>query len=380
MGYGTGDLNDPVYALAVLGTDVIVGGTFRDAANISEADFVAKWDGTSWSALGANGYNDGALGGDVMALTVDGTDLYAAGWFTGVLNNGTLIGEADYVAKWDGSDWSAVGNNGSGNGSLNSGVLALAMVGTDLYVGGWFTDVNNGGTSLTAADYIAKWDGSNWSALSSNGASGGSLNSPVRAIEGSGSNVYVGGDFTNVNNAGISLTAADYVAKWDGSNWTALGYNGGAPAQGSLNSSVYALAASGSDLYVGGAFTNVNDSGTVLSAADYIAKWDGANWSALGSNGALNGSIAHYVYDILVYGSSVFVGGEFNLVNNGGTFITAADSVAEWDTIGGNWYALGDDGAGGGSLTKPVHALIIGGSDLYVGGLAGRCEQRRHIH
>ena len=41
---------------------------------------------------------------------------------------------------------------------------------------------------------------------------------------------------------------------------------------------MYALAVSGSDLYAGGYFTTAGG-----SAANYIAKWNGSSWSALGS-------------------------------------------------------------------------------------------------
>jgi len=41
-----------------------------------------------------------------------------------------------YVAKWNGSSWAALGSNGSGIGALNHRVDALAVSSTDLYVGG----------------------------------------------------------------------------------------------------------------------------------------------------------------------------------------------------------------------------------------------------
>ncbi len=146
-------------------------------------------------------------------------------------------------------DWSALGSNGVGGGSLNYHVYALAVSGSDLYVGGLFTDVNNYGETLYAADYIAKWDGMNWSELGSGSSGNGSLNSYVYALAVSGSDLYVGGYFTNVNNSGTTLTAADYIAKWDGTNWSALG--SGSSGDGSLNNYVYALAVSGTNLYVG---------------------------------------------------------------------------------------------------------------------------------
>ena len=112
--------------------------------------------------------------------------------------------------------------------------------------GGWFTDAGD----VAAADHIAKWNGTAWSAL------GTGLNGIVKAIAVSGSDVYVGGWFTDAGDVAV----ADHIAKWNGTAWSALGTG--------LNSTVNAIAVG--TLYVGGWFT---DAGGV-AAADYIAKWD----------------------------------------------------------------------------------------------------------
>jgi len=109
----------------------------------------------------------------VNALAVSGSILYAAGAFT---NAGGSA--ANYIAKWDGSSWSPLGSG------MNSAVSALALSG-DLFAGGAFT--NAGGS---AANHIAKWDESSWSPL------GSGMNSDVKALAVSGSNLYVGGAFT----------------------------------------------------------------------------------------------------------------------------------------------------------------------------------------
>ncbi|MCB0266485.1 MAG: hypothetical protein KDH98_25305, partial [Calditrichaeota bacterium] len=197
-------------------------------------------------------------------------------------------------------------------------ITALALAGSELFTGGTFYDLNNGGTVLPQADYIARWNTgtSAWSSLgtAANGALvNGYTGSRVNAIAVVGTAVYVGGFFSNISNHGINIPEADYIAKWDGSNWSALGSNGA--GNGALFNRVEALAVNGTDLYVGGAFINVNNNGVMLPTADYIAKWDtlSESWSALGSNGAGNGALpsGSVVAALAFNGSTLIVGGGF---------------------------------------------------------------------
>src|SRR5437016_5069875 len=68
-------MNGEVDALAVLGSDLYAGGEFTTAGG-SAANRIAKWDGSSWSALGSG------MNGTVVALALSGSDLYAGGGFT----------------------------------------------------------------------------------------------------------------------------------------------------------------------------------------------------------------------------------------------------------------------------------------------------------
>ena len=378
-----GSIAGDIFAVAVSGTDVYVGGVFANVSNngieVPAADYIAKWNGSKWSALGSDGAGNGSFGvyTEIDVIAVSGTDVYVGGSFSDVNNNGTILTAADCIAKWDGSNWSALGSNGAGNGSLNHYVNALAVSGTNLYVGGKFKDISNNGTVLPAADYIAKWNPQtgNWSALGSNGAGNGSLNDGVSSIAVSGTNLYVGGYFENVNNNGTVLPAADHIAKWNGSAWSALGSNGA--GDGSLNSSVLSLAVSGTNLYVGGYFENVNNNGLVLPAADYIAKWNGSAWSALGSNGTGDGSLNEPVHAIAVSGTNVYVGGDFLDVNNNGKVLPAADVIAKWDTLTGAWSALGSNATGSGSLENSyVMSIAVNGTDVYAGGFFENVENK----
>ena len=213
--------------------NLYIGGNFNVAGDVI-ANRVAKWDGSSWSALGSGisgGIGEGYA--QVSALAVSGSDLYAGGYFTtagGIAANG--------IAKWDGSSWSALGS-----GMIDGGVLALAVAGNDVYAGGYFATAGG-----HAANSIAKWDGSSWTAL------GSGVDGSVSALAVSGSNLYAGGYFTTAD-----WSPANYIAKWNGSNWSALGSG--------MNGTVSALAVSGSDLYAGGWFTTA---GGKVSA--YIAR------------------------------------------------------------------------------------------------------------
>jgi hypothetical protein len=257
------------------GSNIYAGGIFINAAGIPEADAVAKWNGSAWSALGSNGSGNGAIvccaGQSVNSLLLSGSALYVGGIFTNVAG----IPEADYIAKWNGSSWSALGSNGSGDGALNYAAFALAASGSDLYVGGGFTNA----AGLAAADFVARWNGSSWASLGSNANGNGALNNWVYALTISGTDVYVGGVFS----AAFGIPQASGIARWSGSAWSALGSNGAGygPLQGSYPYT-YALAVSPTrgSLYAGGGFQDV----AAIAPADFVAEWSLIPFTDIGSS------------------------------------------------------------------------------------------------
>ena len=410
-------LNDTVRSITLIGSDVYVGGDFNNAGGIPEADHIVKLSFGVWSALGNNGAGNGAIPNSVFALATNGTSVFAGGAFDVVQNGNTTLYQNNYFSQWEIGIWIA---NTPRSGSLTSKVNSVAVNGTDVYVGGEFINLSNNGVINPAADYIAKWDGTNWSNLG--GAPfglNGSLNGAVNSIAVSGSNIYVGGNFTDVNNNGGILTAADYITKWNGTNWSALGstvalnapvnalavksnfvyvggsfqnaggisaadyfakfdtvFNGwsslgnnGLPSNGSLNSSVYAIALQGDYIYVGGAFTNVNSNGLLLPQADYIARWDlnNSEWLPVGSGSFP--ALSNTVYALLsskLNTTDVYVGGSFINVTDNFSAIPQADYIAKWN--GTNWSAIGDDGSGNGALTGTVRAIAMFGNQIFAGG------------
>ncbi|MBX3374810.1 MAG: hypothetical protein KF817_13345 [Phycisphaeraceae bacterium] len=322
-----------VSALAVIdhGTGdgpVLYAGGGSSAAGFPSAHFVARWDGSDWSPLGAG------TNGPVNALTVyddgagGGPALYAGGSFD------TAGGvPANRIARWDGSGWSPLGA-----GILGS-VRALAVIDDDagagpaLYAGGIFGTA--GGTST---NFVARWDGTTWSAL------GTGLNGPVHALaffddgSGNGPALYAGGHFTSAG--GVS---ASRIARWDGTSWSALGSG--------TDYTVRALAVfddgsgNGPSLYVGGEFTMADG-----IPSPNIARWDGLTWSALDS------APDHWVYALTVFddgtggGPALYAGGDFTAAGG-----VSARSIARWD--GSAWSALGSGLTDGGGTGTHVYAM-----------------------
>jgi len=110
-------------------TSAVTGARLAVVVDDGDAVYPVRIDPTfnddNWISMGGvPGAN-----GRVYAAAVDGTgNLYIGGDFT-------VVGEvmANYVAKWDGSSWSPLGSG------LNYSVQALAVSGANLYAGGEFT-------------------------------------------------------------------------------------------------------------------------------------------------------------------------------------------------------------------------------------------------
>ena len=320
---GTTPLNGPVSAIAVSGTDVYVSGGFNNAGGVPNANNIAKWDSVTetWSALGG-GLNANGNGG-VSAIAISGTDIYVGGRFTQAGDDNT----ADYIAKFNTltGAWSALGST-----QLNDRVTTIAVSGTDVYAGGYFTDA--GGHSN--ADYIAKFSGGTWSALGTT-----PLNTSVSTIAISGTDVYAGGF---IEDAGGDANA-DHIAKFSGGAWSALGAT-------PLNSYVAAIAISGTgDVYAGGQFTQVDGDPT----GTYIAEFSSGAWSSLGAD------LQGYVGAIAISGTDVYVGGQFTC---GGVY--DANYIAKYDALTGEWSQIGTT-----ILNGPVRGIAVSGTDVYaVGG------------
>jgi len=344
-GLGAGASNGTdlqVYALARLGSAIYVGGRFQHAGGVS-AHGLAAWNpgAQTWNTIGS-GPSDG-VHGVVAALAVSGADLYVGGGF----DRAGAISTTN-VARWNGG-WSTLGG-GIDNNNYDY-VQALVISGTTLFAGGIFSSASDGVISTTAQN-VAAWNITQhtWAALGA-GLVGGAF-SAVTALAPSPRGLYAAGSLTQAG-----ATAVHNVALWNGSQWSALAdtVEGGE----GVDDDALTLSVLGSDVYVGGIFRNAG-----IRSALGLARWDaaGAHWFTLGNG------VNSYLTALAVSGDDIYLGGDFT--SAGGL---AASHVARWNRRTNTWSNLAGGVTGcrktGGSCTTPaVNAIVVRGSDVYVGG------------
>jgi hypothetical protein len=318
------------------GAALYAGGGFTTTGAVA-ASRVARWDGTTWSALGSG------LDGAVNALAVHddgaGPALYAGGAF-----DLTAGGPPDGIARWDGAAWAAVG---SGAFTVDSLGVYDDGGGPALYAGGHFASGD--------LDTVARWDGSSWVALpDAPRVVSDPLVFPAQIFafavydDGSGPALFAGGTMTH---AGAGT--ANRIAKWDGTSWTPLGsgLSGGAFG-GWVTSLVVHDDGGGPELYVGGEFTHAGG-----VPASRVARWDGSTWSAVGAG---TNNIVHALASHDDGGAtSLYAGGLFTLAGG-----ASASRIARWDDS--TWSAL-DSGANG-SVGALARFDDGGGPALFAGG------------
>lgn len=315
-----------VWALAVIdlgtGPALYAGGDFT-ASGATAIAHIARWDGTHWAQLGTG------IAGSVYAIAEykydNQTLLFAGGQFTSPANG---------IASWNGATWSSLTGGGVTTTTFPPVCIVQALnvfdagTGLELYVAGQF----NKAGSISAKN-IARWNGTQWAALGEGTANGTS--NPVNAMavfdDGTSKALYVAGSFINAGN----VTDTRRIARWNGSEWSALG-------QGLGDAPVHTLAVfddgTGSALYAGGQFTNAVGS----METRRIAKWNGTTWSSQGGGIPDDNSDPCWchlpdcscgprpatVNALATYGNALHVGGDFNF-----TGCIATPNLVQWSCL-----------------------------------------------
>ncbi len=326
-----------VVALAIYGTNLYVGGYYSSIGGQTRYN-IAKISTMGTGAADATWAADTNPGGGVTTLAIsgNGTDLYAGGSFNTI--GGT---SRNRIAKISAANTGAV--DATWDPNANSAVLTLAISNTDLYIGGKFSNI--GGktrNSIAKIGLIANGTGladATWNPNADNA---------VNTLAILGTNLYIGGTFQQISGhmrnriARISLTtntngAAD--ASWD------LAISG---------TTISALAASGTDIYIGGHFYYTLSAKTYLFHAIKISGSTGtvdANW-APGPNDPVSA--------LAISGQNIYMGGNFTTIagpgrNNIARFIKTGTSL-DLDPV---WNP---------NVDNTINALALSTSGLYIGG------------
>jgi hypothetical protein len=363
---GLGSLNGMIYA----------GGTFQDNGAGAPLDGLARFNGTVWEQVGSG------TGGPIYALheTTSPTPRL-------------VVGGRAFFAEWDGSAYHV---NGNGlNGVARRVKVADLGDGPALYVTGDFTLAGS-----VNARHIAKWDGREWSAL----GNGFPCTTPWSTLEsfddGTGEALYVGirrdqdpecggmwkwdgvswtrlpdepqitvpldlKVFDRGDGARLYLfggTPGGYrLASWDGHDWTFIG--SGVAGSWPFGHLAVAEVAQGSRLFVNASFLRFGD-----VAGPGLVQWDGYRFSSVGggvvtcSGGDLRTMTAAGA--IGARGPALYAGG--GCAYSFGTLIPHA-AFAGWS--GHDWFEPGEPNAlAGGAPTVMVAVNDVRGEAIYLAG------------
>jgi uncharacterized repeat protein (TIGR01451 family) len=167
----------------------------------------------------------------------------------------------------------------------------------------------------------------------------------------SGTNVYVGGLFSNIGGAN-----RNNIAALDAATGRATAWNPDASINVGI-SSVNALAVSGTTVYVGGLFSSIGGANR-----NNIAALDATTGGATAWNPDANDA----VFTLAVSGNIVYTGGNFTEING-----QSRNFIARLHATSGSLFAWNPP------LNGSVHALAVSQPTVYVGGFFCSCGSPR---
>ena len=365
--------------LKVSNTEIYVAGCFTNFAGVAAADYVAKWDGTAWSGLGASG--------DISAIVHDMVMYKGELHIVGEFNDAGGDVTADMIAKWSGSAWVGLPVAGGVNASFGVGsprdsasdyAAALKVqennAGTSddiLLVGGTFYNGINNGTSGFQFPYtrnIATWNSTTWGSIDTDSQpffDSQAAEYVVHDIEVVGTSIYVSGYRNSALCSSSSTNRRNAFHKFDGTTWTKPITVINCPVGFGSGFGFYTMEAVGTDIYVGGTFTSLS----------YVASHLGVYSTTTGTFSAFNSFSAQYgigavVRSITSVGSQIFVAGSFPGAQGTSGGVARSTTGSSWQGIGRDAPFVVNAIVGDALYNGTDSRLLIGSAGVNIGGIA----------
>ena len=360
---GSGLSGSALAVAAEPGGTVVVAGDFDQTlgSGSGAAGGVARFDFASglWQALGA-GFDAGSR--SFTGLVSDGTTVTVTGQ---LLRIGGVGGN---VFRWTGFSWAAYAN--SGDVGVNALHIARDGAGTVYELGNTISNVFRSGYTVHARATGAP----GWTLVAHVPNTTSSFRTMAATPQRAGAALFVGGQFTSLEDPNGSQVAAFHFAHWNGSAWSSqqppfVGVNGTVYAAEEVLPMVRPGAPAGTAvpthrfMAVGGDFTSVAN-----VPANRIALYDGLTWDDPGQGVTDPAGTVRTLLRMDLYEGArrphspnwtpLVIGGTFNEVaNDDGTRISTSN-LAEWDLSTSSWQPYGRGvSLGGVPGTGAVHAL-----------------------
>ncbi|MBP8297719.1 MAG: fibronectin type III domain-containing protein, partial [Burkholderiales bacterium] len=364
-----------VNALAIIGNTLYLGGDFTGLTKTGGASTLRnRLAAIDLTTLAITSFNPD-VDGEVFALAASGNTLYAGGFFTFVGATQRVGGAAFNTAAGGAlTAWDPETFDGNALPDFLGEIRAIAPFGGTIYIGGRFTQAG-GLATPEPRDHIAAVDPVSgavtaWDPIASNG--GGET--IVRTIVPTASVVYLGGQFSALNNPaytrvglGAVSTATGAVTAWN---------PGSTPPNGGGN--VRSLVLDGTTIYAGGEFTGIGS-----AARNYAAGIDTTTFAITQITQSANLATAQVASTAgLVTGGFITIagaGGAATQTNyNGIKQITVTDATHFTFTVpmgtaspatGTLTYAKNDNAtAFNPNLDGDTHVLAAAGTNVLAGG------------
>lgn len=241
---------------------------------------VKAWNGTKWLNIGGSGLSCGGNDAESPAIAIGSDGLPVLVW-------AEELGNLEICAKrFDGQSWQSVGGGIVSDSRKDSRDASIAVAADGTMFVAW-RDNSAGNYEV----YVKRYGGSSWQELGGSATGGGISNTP------SG---YSGRPTIAVDLQNRPLVAyADdysgirqvYVERWNGTGWTAVGYNGAGGVSDSPGRAGHAVVKSDG----GNIFLAWQDEGFRASGEIYVMQYNGSAWVEAGNGSAHQGGVSDTV-------------------------------------------------------------------------------------